>query len=221
MKYEIPILTSKQIYKIDKITTERYLIPSIILMENAGRLVAEFIYKISKKRNIKNIIVFCGPGKNGGDGFVAARYLFIYGFNVKVITFVKEQNYIGDVLKNYNILKKLKIKIQKFNYNKLKKEIKKYQVIVDAIFGIGLSRPVEGEFKKAIQLINDAKKIVISIDVSSGINADTAKVMGEAVKSTYTITMGFLKVGFCKKEVKKYLGKLIVANIGYPKINVK
>lgn len=221
MKNNPPVLTSKQIYKIDKITTERYLIPSIILMENAGRSVADFIYKISKKRNIKNIIVFCGPGKNGGDGFVAARYLFIYGFNVKVITFVEENRYTGNVLQNYKILKKLKIKIQKFNYNKLEREIKKYQVIVDAIFGIGLSRTVEGEFRKAVQLINNTKKVIISIDVPSGLNADTGEVMGVAIKSTYTLTMGFLKIGFCKKEVKRYLGTLIVSNIGYPKINLK
>ncbi len=215
------ILTSKQIYKIDKITTEKYLIPSMILMENAGRSVAEFVKKIAEKRKFKNILIFCGPGKNGGDGFVAARYLFIYGFNVKVITFVEETRYTGDVLQNYQILKKFKLKIERFNYTKLKKEIKNYHILIDAIFGIGLSRNIEGIFKKAVQLINESKKMILSVDIPSGLNSDTGEVMGVAVRSNYTITMGFLKIGLCKKQAKKYTGKLIVSDIGYPYFIIK
>lgn len=214
-------LSSKQIYQVDKLATERFLIPSIILMENAGRSVAEFVSQVAKKRNFNNIIIFCGPGKNGGDGFVCARYLSIWGFKIKVVTFVDEDVYKGDTLLNYKILKKLKVKIEKFHPVKIKPLVRNCDIIVDAIFGIGLSREVKGEFEQAIKIINDSKKTVVAVDIPSGINADNGKVMGCAVKSDYTITMGFMKTGFMNNYAKKFLGKIIVVDIGYPNVITK
>ncbi len=215
MKYH-KFLTSQQIYKIDKLATEKFLIPSYILMENAGRAVAEIVKKYAKKNKLNKILIFCGPGKNGGDGFVCARYLFIWGFKVCVVTFVDKNKYSGDTLQNYEILERLKVKIQKFEYKKVKLMINKYDVIIDAIFGIGLSRPVEGEFKDAIEIINKSNKTIFSIDVPSGLNADTGEILGCAVKPSFTVTIGFLKSSFKLKHVKSLLGKLKVVDIGYP-----
>ncbi|MCX7940919.1 MAG: NAD(P)H-hydrate epimerase [Endomicrobia bacterium] len=212
--------TSEEIYKLDKLATEKFLIPSIILMENAGRLSAEFIRKYMIKNDLHNVIVFCGPGKNGGDGFVCARYLSIFGFKVVVVKFIPEKKYKGDTLINYKILKRLGITIQNFEQAKIKKLLSTSDVIIDAIFGIGLSRNVEGVFRDAIGLINNSKKVVFAIDIPSGINADTGDVLGLAVKADYTITMGALKKGFVKKTTKLFLGKVVVADIGYPRIDV-
>lgn len=213
-------LTSKQIYKIDKITTEKFLIPSFVLMENAGRSVAEFVFIYLMKRNKnRKVLIFCGPGKNGGDGFVCARYLSIWGIDLKVVVFTEE--YKDDVLRNYLILKKLKLPIIKFEVDKIKKLLKKCDVIIDAIFGIGVSRNIEGIYKEAIELINHSKRPVVSIDIPSGINADTGKVMGVAVKADFTLTMGFLKICFRKRTVKKFLGRVVVFDIGYPKMLIE
>jgi hydroxyethylthiazole kinase-like uncharacterized protein yjeF len=209
-------LTSQQIYQIDKLATEKFLIPSFVLMENAGRSVAEFVKKYLQKNRLNKILIFCGPGKNGGDGFVCARYLFIWGFKICVVTFVDKTKYSGDTLRNYEILERLKVKIQKFDFKRVKHMIKNYYVIIDAIFGIGLSRPVEGEFKSVIEIINNGKKPIFSIDIPSGLNADTGEILGCVVKPDYTLTIGFPKYSFKLKHVKPLLGKLKVIDIGYP-----
>ncbi len=213
--------SSKEIYQIDKLATEKYLIPSIILMENAGRLSAEFIKNFAKRKKFKKVIVFCGPGKNGGDGFVCARYLYIWEFDVKVITFVDDAKYQGDVLQNYEILKRLNVKIERFNFEKIRKMIDKYEVVVDAIFGIGLSRPVEGEYAEAIELINRSNKIVFSIDIPSGLHSDTGEILGTAVKADYTLSMGFLKVAFRVKIARKLCGEIVLLDLGYPPLVIQ
>ncbi|MFN3550934.1 MAG: NAD(P)H-hydrate epimerase [Endomicrobiia bacterium] len=213
-------LNSTQIYKYDQITTEKFLIPSFVLMENAGKSIAEIVKKFAQRNNLKKIIIFCGPGKNGGDGFVLARYLYIWCFEPKVIIFTDEKNYKNDALQNYNILKKLGVNIEKFNVEKIKKEIAEYDIIVDAIFGIGLKREVENEYKDAIELINKTKKTVFSIDIPSGIQSDTAEILGCCVKADYTLTIGFLKLAFKNKEAKKFCGKIKLIDIGYPKIEI-
>ncbi len=214
-------LNSKQIYEYDRITTEKFLIPSFVLMENAGRSAAEIVKKFAQKNNLKKIIVFCGPGKNGADGFVLARYLYIWNFKTKVIIFVDETNYRNEILQNYMILKKLGVIIEMFNIEKIKKEITKYDIVVDAIFGIGLKRKVEAEYKDAIDLINRTKKIVFSIDIPSGIQSDTAEILGCCIKADYTLTMGFLKLAFKNKKIKKLFGKIKLIDIGYPKVKIE
>lgn len=211
-------LSANKIYEIDKNTTERFLIPSSILMENAGRAAAEFIKRYAKRKNLKKIIIFCGPGKNAGDGFVLARYLFIWNFDVLVVRLQKEESYKDeDVNLNYQIIKKLKIKIEEFS-EKTALLIKKYNIVVDAIFGIGLKRRLEGIYEEAVKLINSSKKPVFCIDIPSGLDADRGEVLGCAVKADYTLSMGFLKKGFKNKLAKKYIGKVILLDIGYPKI---
>lgn len=219
MKREV-YLSAKDIYKIDRKTTQKFLIPSFTLMENAGKAAAEFIRKYAKRKNLKKVIIFCGPGKNAGDGFAVARYLLIWRFDVLVVRLQKGLYKDPDVLLNYRIIKRLKIKIKKFSYKKIKQLINRYDIVVDAIFGIGLKRKLEGIYEKAVELINSSKKPVFSIDIPSGLDADTGKVLGgSAVKADYTLTMGFLKKGFKNKQAKRYLGKIILLDIGYPEVS--
>ncbi|MFQ3675476.1 MAG: NAD(P)H-hydrate epimerase [Endomicrobiia bacterium] len=208
--------TTKQIYKIDYLTTKKYYIPSIILMELAGKKVFDFISSKFSRKN--KVLIFCGPGKNGGDGFVLARHLFVNGYKVVVVKFVKENEYQGDALLNLKILKRLKVKI--LDYRKLKR-INRFDIIVDAIFGIGLNREISDAYLDAIKKINMSKKVVISVDIPSGINGDSGKIFNSAVRADYTLTIGFLKQGFKNKNIKTYLGKIIVLDIGYPEIDVE
>ncbi|MEN3014167.1 MAG: NAD(P)H-hydrate epimerase [Endomicrobiia bacterium] len=208
-------LSTQQIYKIDEMTSKKFLIPSFTLMENAGRSAAEVIRDYARKKNFKKIVLFCGPGRNGGDGFVAGRYLHIWGFEVLLVLVANKIDYKDDALLNYKIVKRLNVKIKKFN-SKIRYLIKNYDVVVDAIFGIGLKRELKGIYKEAVELINLSKKVVFSVDIPSGLHADTGEVMGVAVKADYTLTIGFLKKCFKYEKTKKYLGKIKVLDIGYP-----
>jgi NAD(P)H-hydrate epimerase len=211
----------EEIQKIDKLVTEKYGIPSIILMENAGRTVADEVKNILKYYNEQVnkvcISVICGSGKNAGDGFVAARYLYNTYQNLILFHINNIDDYKGDVLINLNIIRKLGIKIYKINnLLNFKSKILKSDIIIDAIFGTGLNREVTGIYKDVINIINKSKKFIVSIDIPSGLNGDTGKPTGIAVKSNLTVTMGYLKKGFKNPEAKKFTGKIVVADIGYP-----
>ncbi|MCM8808567.1 MAG: NAD(P)H-hydrate epimerase [Candidatus Omnitrophica bacterium] len=212
------ILTKKEIMRIEKETMEKFGISNLILMENAGR---ESFYIIKKElKNIKNrkFFVFCGKGNNGGDGFVLSRYLFNYGVDVKVFYFGEISNFTEISLINFNILKKLKIDIERINVLKLKNmNIGSADVVIDAILGIGIKGIIEGEMKDVIEFINKNSNFIISIDIPSGLDADTGEIYGICVKSNLTISMGFLKKGFFIGKGPEYTGKIKIADIGFPK----
>ncbi len=221
-------LTVKKINRIDRLASEKYGIPSIILMENAGRSVAEETIKTLKRKKpakTQKIAVLCGSGKNGGDGFVAARYLYNYGYQVKVYLLKNPNNISGDTLTNYTILKKIGVEtklISPSKLNSLSSELKKANCIIDAIFGTGIKGKVTGLPAQIIKMVNQTKKVitskpVISVDLPSGLDGDTGFPLGKCVKTTVTVTMGYPKKGFLNPEAKKYLGKLIIADIGYPR----
>jgi len=221
MKY----LTRKQLQELDRKTTEEYGhsgrlnggIPAIVLMENAGRAVADEAFRMVKHIKRPLIYIICGQGNNGGDGFVAARHLFNNRIKVNIIytgEVNKGINEKGEAGINLRAALKMKIPIKEFSKNKV--NIKQANLIIDAIFGIGLTRPVQGEIKELIELINKSGKPVIAVDVPSGLDCDTGSPLGIAVKATETVTFGAPKIGFKKKEAKKYMGKLIIADIGIP-----
>lgn len=222
-------LTVEEINRIDRLASEKYGIPSIVLMENAGRSVAEETVKLIANCRLQiancKIAVLCGSGKNGGDGFVAARYLYNYGYQVKVYLLKNPNNISGDTLTNYTILKKIGVEtklISPGKLNSLSSELKKANCIIDAIFGTGIKGKVTGLPAQIIKMVNQTKEIitskpVISVDLPSGLDGDTGFPSGKCVKTTVTVTMGYPKKGFLNPKAKKYLGKLIIADIGYPR----
>ena len=178
---------------------------SFSLMKNAGTAAAKIILKLIKKRPI---IVVCGPGNNGGDGFIIGNYLHEKEYKVEVFCLQKKY-YKGDALKAF---KKLKIKTQ--NISKFK--ARKNSVIIDCIFGTGLNKPISGTLKSVILRMNKLNKI-ISIDIPSGINGDTGKILGCAVKAHTTLALHAKKIGHTLNPGKKYSGKIIVVGIGISK----
>ena len=175
---------------------------SFSLMKSAGISAAKIILKLIKK---KPIIVVCGPGNNGGDGFIIGNYLHKKNYKVEVFCLQKKY-YKGDALKAF---KKLKIRTR--NISKFK--ARKNSAIIDSIFGIGLNRPISGTLKSVILRMNKLNKI-ISIDIPSGINGDTGKILGCAVKAHTTLALHTKKIGHTLNPGKKYSGKIIVVNIG-------
>ena len=178
---------------------------SFSLMVNAGVNCAKKIIKLVKK---KPIIIVCGPGNNAGDGFIIGNYLHEKEYKVEVFCLQKKY-YKGDALKAF---KKLKIKTQ--NISKFK--ARKNSVIIDCIFGTGLNKPISGTLKSVILRMNKLNKI-ISIDIPSGINGDTGKILGCAVKAHTTLALHAKKIGHTLNPGKKFSRKIIVVDIGISK----
>jgi len=215
------LITSEQMRELDNLTINKYGFPSIVLMENAGKSIAEII-ETSYPDELKNgIFIIAGPGNNGGDGFVIARHLLQKGYRVSVCITIDESKYKGDALINLNIIKKLGINVffadKPEKMLELNENIKNYQIIVDSIFGTGLKREIEGHFLSIIDLINNARKHVISVDIPSGICGTTGKIFGTSVCADLTVTIGAEKTGLRTGEALSYTGKIICVDIGIPK----
>jgi len=209
-----------QAQKLDHFAISRLGIPSLVLMENAGRETAQEILKLLKKKKRKTACIFCGTGNNGGDGFVVARHLFNAGVKVRTFLIGKPQDLKNDPAIYYQVLRKLKCPATPIRgvSTKIVKDLKHATVIVDAIFGTGLSRPIAKPFRSIIDAINRSKKKVIAVDVPSGLDATTGKILGVCVKASRTVTFAVMKKGFFIHDGPRHAGKIIVADIGIPKI---
>lgn len=193
----------------ERIAVEKHLIPPVVLMENAGKNVAEIILK---RFHPKHVAIFCGGGNNGGDGFVVARHLFNKNVKVKVFIIQKENKYKDIARLNLKIIRKIKVPIINLYSDKLK--YFKTDLIVDALLGIGISGKIREPYKQVIEKINSLKKPVVSIDIPSGIDTDTGFSLGAAVKAKVTVTMTAMKQGLLLNDGKKLSGKIYVVDIG-------
>ena len=185
---------------------------SYYYMKKAGNQVFKFIDNNFK--NKKSIIVLCGPGNNGGDGFVIARHLMDHGYFVTVYTYVSENKYKGDALK---ALKGFKGELKTIDLFKLKKNA----LIVDAIFGIGLKRNIKGILSTVFRKINKGKNCVVSVDIPSGVCSNTGKVLGSAIKADFTITFHRKKIGHFIGHGKFFCGKVKMVDIGFSQKKIK
>ena len=179
---------------------------SYFFMQKAGKRIFEFIN--TKFKNKKTIIVLCGPGNNGGDGFVIAKHLMNWGYKVEVYIYVNENYYKGDALKAF---KEFKGELKKIDLFKLQDNT----LIVDALFGIGLKRNIKGILGKIFRKINESKNPVVSVDIPSGVCSNTGKILGNAVKADFTITFHRKKIGHVIGFGKRFCGKLKVVDIGF------
>ena len=185
---------------------------SYLFMKKAGYKVFKFIEGNFKKK--QSIIVLCGPGNNGGDGFVIAKHLLNKGHKVQVYTLIDAKKYKGDALK---ALKEFKGGTKKISFFKPKKNI----LIIDALFGIGIKRNIKGKLEKIIKLLNHAGNSVVSVDIPSGISSNNGQILGIAIKADYTVTFHRKKVGHILGHGKEYSGKLKVADIGFSNKKMK
>ncbi len=214
------VLDAKTMQAMDKITIEEIGIPGLILMENAGIGCTDILLKELSDRVQKGVLIVAGPGNNGGDGFVIARHLFQKGILVRVILLVSEGKYKGDALTNLKAIKGLGIEILECSSaERLIEEKELFEeagVIVDAIFGTGLKRPVSGHFETAISLMNKSDAGKLSVDIPSGLSSDNGTVLGTAFTAHVTCTMAFPKIGHVNWPGRLYTGRLFVIDIGIP-----
>lgn len=211
---------------IDRYCMESLGIKGIILMENAAKAIYEEVEIKLKDVNGKCVTIVSGVGNNGGDGVVLARYLYLNGYKVNL--FIVGSLFSGSndfkenltILNNINLMENSAIYInyiEETNLSDLERALSDSSLIVDGIFGTGLKREVEGIHATVISMINKSKKYIISIDVPSGMDSDSGRVLGTAVKANRTVTLQLYKTGFLNYEAFSYCGDIVVKDIGIPK----
>ena len=203
--------------KMDQEAIEQYSIPSIVLMEHASLALSKYIE--ARKSKQTKILIVCGSGNNGGDGYALARLLKQHDYPfVEVASCADQQALSKDAYIQYQTVKAYHIKEYKiFDDARFQDALKSCDLVVDAIFGTGLCRDINGPLKDVIEWINQSDKEVISIDIASGIHGDSGKVMGCAVKATTTLTFECMKLGQLLYPGNAYHGNIEILTIDLPK----
>lgn len=211
-------VTGNQMKAIDNYCIEKLGIPGIVLMENAALKV---IKNIDLNR-FNSFTIVCGVGNNGGDGLAVARHLYVLGKKVKVFIIGNLNKGSEDFNTNYNILNNLGLELihvdSQETLETLNSSLKSSDMTIDAIFGTGLSRNIEGLYKDVISSINAHSNYILSVDIPSGMHSDTGEILGIAVKADVTVTMQLMKKGLVGNSNEA--GKVIVEPIGMPKIAI-
>ena len=211
--------TVSQIQRLDKLAIKRYGVPSLVLMENAGRAVAEEVRKSLRGKKKPRVCVVCGLGNNGGDGFVVARHLMNAGIPAKVFLVGKARQLKPDAAVNCRILKRMKCPVIECRGTKFcasTGSITQADVVVDAIFGVGLDREIVEPFRSVIETINREAEYVVAVDIPSGLDGTTGAIYGVCVKADKTVTFSLSKKGFFRNHGPRQIGKIIVVDIGIP-----
>ncbi|MBC7899326.1 MAG: NAD(P)H-hydrate dehydratase [Saprospiraceae bacterium] len=237
------VLTAGEMRDIDRLTTEKYGIPSILLMENAAHAAARAVTdKLGGSVEGRSVLVLCGKGNNGGDGAALARILWTQGADVEVCLFGLVENTKGDARANFEILQKITndepfdanrpdlafgeiTSIEEWlDYDSLNFHCDDPDVIIDALFGTGLTKPLEGVYEQAAGYMYaftadgvDQNTLVVSLDVPSGLDADRAEQIGMSPKAQVTVTFTAPKPANVLPPASHFNGEVVIANIGSPK----
>jgi hydroxyethylthiazole kinase-like uncharacterized protein yjeF len=216
----IPVVSRAQMRAFDAHAIGTARVPSLVLMENAGRGVAAVVEErlLAQPRGARAVIV-CGGGNNGGDGFVVARHLLTRGRAVDVHLAADPDALKGDARANHEALAGLGVPIRHAGsgLGALRVGLEDAAVVVDALFGTGLDRPITGMHAEAVDLIHQVRRPVVSVDVPSGMDADTGEPLGVAVRATCTVTFALHKLGLLTPAGAALAGDVRVADIGVPR----
>jgi NAD(P)H-hydrate epimerase len=211
-------LTREEVRSIDRRAAEEFGMPTLVLMENAGRGAAEWLAPRANGR----VMILCGPGNNGGDGGVVARYLDLRSIPVMVVWFAGPDRLSPDAAAQRRILSVAGIDQEHWpgpiNGPRFVDLLAKSDWVVDGLFGTGLSRPIEGPLREVIEAVNASRRRVLALDVPSGLDADTGEPLGGvAIRAAVTVTFVASKVGFARPGAFSYTGQVEVAGIGVPR----
>ncbi len=217
------VLTAAQMREVDRLTTERFGIPSLQLMENAGASVVTFLRAQFADLSNRRVVILCGKGNNGGDGLVVARQLKRLGSNPSLFLFATPETVRGDAaiqLKRWQELQgDLRVVTSAAEWESGRGALGQADLIVDALLGTGLSGPVEGLLRAVIEDVNQrpARTTVVSVDTPSGLPSDASSTSGPVVRADYTVTFTAPKVGQLVSPNAHHVGKLLVRDIGTPR----
>ncbi len=212
-------LTRDQVRDVDRRAIEEYGMPGVVLMENAGRGAAECLLQFGVRGPV---VICCGKGNNGGDGYVIARHLDLYAVDVHVLLFAHPKSLEGDAATNYHILARSGLPIEvhadsPLDVEALRRRLSEAEWIVDALFGTGLRGPIRSPLDAVIDAINSSGKSVLAVDIPSGLDCDTGRPLGPTVKATHTATFVAMKKGFAAASAEEWTGDVSVISIGVPR----
>lgn len=216
------IASAEQMRQIDNEAINQFGIPEIALMENAGHEIAKEAMNLCKDIAVarQSYCILAGCGNNGGDGFVAARHLMNNGAKVKIFILGNTEHFTPSAKINYNVLVNMKAEIYHIvserDWNRLQISITFSDCIIDALLGTGIHGQLRENIKKCIQIVNTSNRPVLSVDMPSGVNANTGVVESDAIFATTTITFGLPKIGLIMYPGCKHTGNIIVKTIGIP-----
>lgn len=214
------LATAEQMRLCDRLAIERFGISGATLMENAGLGTVECMVRRYGPLSGKEVAIFVGPGNNGGDGLVIARHLFQRGARPRVVLLVAGERLSGDAGLNLKAVQALPIPLGSVltegDLREAETELAQSELVVDAIFGIGLTREVTGHFAGAIRRINEFSCPVVAVDVPSGLDSDTGEKLGVAVRAGLTCTYGLAKPGIVIEPGRELAGVVEVIDIGIP-----
>tara|TARA_B100001971_G_scaffold153420_1_gene142682 strand:+ start:409 stop:2031 length:1623 start_codon:yes stop_codon:yes gene_type:complete len=219
------VLNSTQMRDVDRRTIDEVGIPSAVLMENAGRQVVAAMEQYLPVLDDGSVAVVCGRGNNGGDGFVVARALETSGVTARVFLLASTSDVEGDARINLSALEALGVPVHEVAepdaWASHLAEIVASDVVVDALLGTGLARPLEGHWKTVVEDLNACGVPIVSVDLPSGLSADTTRLIGETIDATLTVTLGAPKLALLVPPAATHAGDVVVADIGIPDVVIE
>ena len=214
------IALAKQMREIDKKSIEEFGISELVLMENAGRKTAEAVCHVIEAISKKSICILAGSGNNGGDALVAARYLSNLGARIKIFLIGNKAHRTESLIVQMKTLRGMGIELQSLEtdraWERLQVTLRFSDVIVDGILGTGFSGQLRPSVLRLVRLVNSTNKPVISIDLPSGVEADSGQVGETAINATCTVALGLPKFGHYICPGASYVGELLIDDIGIP-----
>ena len=213
------LVTAEQMRQVDRMTIQELGIPEMVLMENAGKAVTDFLKETFADLLQKAVTIVAGAGNNGGDALVAARYLHQMGVPVKVFIHA-DREMSPSAKQNYEILSRLPVKIywldSENSMHLLKVTVNYSDIFIDGLLGTGVNREVTGRAEQIIDIANRRSCVKVAIDVPSGLNSDTGEIWGRCLKADYTVALAQPKRGHMLNKGMKYCGQVVVKEIGIP-----
>src|SRR5438132_12707651 len=215
----IMYLSREEVRELDRRAIEELGVPGVVLMENAGRGAAEVLVRLGCRGPV---VICCGKGNNGGDGFVIARHLDNRNIPARVLLFARPEDLTGDAAVNYQIIARSGLPIEiyageSWDEKTLQAELAKAEWIVDALFGTGLTGPVKKPLDRVIAAINTSQAHVLAVDIPSGLDCDTGRPLGPTVRAEHTVTFVGMKEGFLTLDARPFVGEVHFADIGAPR----
>lgn len=212
------VVSAETMQKAERLTIEDYFIPGQVLMETAGRACADYIDADYGGNKNTSAVIVAGKGNNGGDGYVVARCLQRKGWAVSVFVIAERKRIAGDAERNLSLLDPLIVQYcpEPGDLLPFQSKFHGVTVIVDALFGIGITKDVSGVYAEAVEIMNSSGRPVVAVDIPSGVDASTGRVLGVAVKAEMTVTFAFAKLGHVIYPGRARTGKLVTVDIGLP-----
>lgn len=211
------ILNREQSRRVDRIAIERYGFTGLVLMENAGRGVADGVCRLCPAAPVA---IACGKGNNAGDGFVIARHLHLRGMGVRVLLWADPGELTGDALANFRIFEKLTLPLEVFGAGhvpeRLATSLAGAGVIVDALLGTGAKGEPRPPLDAVIDQLNGSSAIRVAVDLPSGLDCDTGRPSAHTIRAAHTFTFCTLKTGLVEPAAQPFTGQVHICDIGVP-----